>query len=496
MPGPSAGREEPPAPQKSIKLNIAMNLAKIAVAMAFQLVTFPYATRVLGPEGFGKVNFALSFVGYFILLASIGIPNYGIREVARIRDDKPALAALVQELLVLHALASVACLLAYLGVVVFHSRIQAETMLFLVVGLSIPLSMLTMEWLYQGLEEYVYITLRTIALSALSTVALFLFVRHEGHYVINAAIAVVASLGSSVLNFWNARRLVFSSRDRPWSLWRHIKPLGLVYSLGLITSIYVHLDIVMLGFMAPARDVGYYSSAIKLTRMALAVVASFSGVLLPRLAWYVANGRRAEFDEMLRKSLGMVLLICIPCTATLLAFNREIILALAGPSFLPAAACLAVTSPIILFIGLTSVFGMQVLYPLGREKDVVVSVALGGAMALGLNALLIPRFAYLGAAISTLCAEFTVLVAQLLLVRRVHALCWPWNSATKSLMAALAAVALLVIGRAAFPHAGTWARLLVGAPAAAGIYLLGLFLLREELLGELIAKTRSRLGFH
>jgi O-antigen/teichoic acid export membrane protein len=477
---------------KSLKLNAAMNMLKVVAGMIFPLITFPYTSRILGPEGTGKTNFASSLVAYFILLASIGIPLYGIREVAKVRDDRKALSALVQELLVLHGGAMVVSFIAFLGVIAFNQKVHAESFLFFIVSTSIPLSMLSMEWLYQGLEEYVYITVRSLSFTALSVVALFLFVHHEGDYMVTAGITVLSSLGSSVLNFWNARKIVFAKREAPWQFQRHFKPLGTVYALNFITSIYINLDTVMLGFMATIKSVGYYASAMKITKMLLGVVVSFGGVLLPRLAWYLANDKRDEFDRMLRKSLGVVLLLCLPITVALMLMSREILLVFAGAKYLPAADCLVVTAPIILFIGLTNIFGIQILYPLGKEKEVVFSVAAGAVTAAILNAILIPRFAHIGAAWGILIAECVVLAVQLVLVRQSYKVPWPVSNVTKYLLATALMGAVLLGTRHLVPEEKLWLRIAMDVPVGAGVYFSLLFLLKEEFVGEVFAKVKGR----
>jgi len=479
-------------PRKSLKLNAAVNMARVVASMIFPLITFPYTSRILGPEGTGKLNFANSFVAYFVLFASVGISLYGTREVAKVRDDARALRELVQELLVLHGVATLVGFALYLVSIFLDGKLHAELALFLVVSASIPLALFNMDWLYGGLEEYVYITVRSLAFTILSVVALFLFVHHPRDYLATAVITVVATLGSSTLNFWNARKIVFHRRTGPWNFQRHIRPMGAVYLLNGITSLYINLDTVMLGFLSTNKSVGYYAAAMKLTKMLLMVVTSFGGVLLPRLSWYLANGKRDEFDRMLRKSLAVVLLLCLPITIALMLMSREILLVLAGQKYLESASCLVVTAPIILFIGLTNIFGIQILYPLGRERDVVQSVGVGAVVALILDVLLIPRYAHLGAAWGTFLAECAVLLAQLLLIRRRYPIFWPWASISRYLLATAAMGSYLLAIRWGVPENKLWLRLLADVPVGAAIYFAVLFLTREEFVGEVFAMVKGR----
>ena len=73
---------------KSLKINGILNGIRIISTMIFPIVTFPYVSRILQVENLGKVNFAISIISYFLLIATLGISNYAIREGARLRDTK------------------------------------------------------------------------------------------------------------------------------------------------------------------------------------------------------------------------------------------------------------------------------------------------------------------------------------------------------------------------------------------------------------------------
>ena len=74
--------------QVSLKKNFIMNMLLTASSMIFPLITYPYVSRVLLPEGMGRVAFVTSVVSYFSMVSSLGIPTYGIRACAQVRDSK------------------------------------------------------------------------------------------------------------------------------------------------------------------------------------------------------------------------------------------------------------------------------------------------------------------------------------------------------------------------------------------------------------------------
>ena len=77
---------------KSIKKNVVYNIIKTVSAIIFPLITFPYVSRVLLPDNIGKVSFANTMVGYFALIASLGVTVYAIRECATVRENKQELS--------------------------------------------------------------------------------------------------------------------------------------------------------------------------------------------------------------------------------------------------------------------------------------------------------------------------------------------------------------------------------------------------------------------
>jgi O-antigen/teichoic acid export membrane protein len=458
--------------------------------MFFPLITFPYTSRILGPEGAGKINFATSFVNFFILLASIGIPLYGIRMVASIRNDKKSLSAVVQELFLMNLFTSAIVFLGFLAVIFLNEKLYDEKTLFFIISFSIILSTLGMDWLYQGLEDYLYITVRSLIFSSISVVAIFIFIQQKEDYLISAMIGVIASLGSCVLNFYNARKIIFTKRTQSWNFKRHMRPMAKVYLMNLIISFYLQIDTVMLGFMSSAKNVGYYTSAMKLTKMLLNVISSFSSVLLPRLSYYISNNLNEDFDRMLENSLRLILVLCLPIAISLMMFSKEIIIILAGDQYLPAALCIIITAPVILFIGLSNIFGMQILFPLGMDKKIVGSVASGAFVSIVLNLLLIPQYAHIGAAFATLIAEFVVFIVQLIMISKVHKFKIPISNIIKYVFATLSLVVLFVIIKFGFPQ--FWLRLVIAMPTGFIIYFGSLFMMKETFVEEIFIKMKTR----
>lgn len=150
--------------QKSLKLNFIMNAILTMSSFIFPLITFPYISRILLPEGTGKVSFATSLISYFSMIAQLGIPTYGIRACAKVRDNRIELTRTAHELLFINLFMNVISYIA-LGVVLFTvPRLFEDRSLYIIISSTILLTSIGMEWLYKALEQYTYITIRSIIL--------------------------------------------------------------------------------------------------------------------------------------------------------------------------------------------------------------------------------------------------------------------------------------------------------------------------------------------
>lgn len=406
-------------PKASIKKNFVMNAILNIAGFLFPLISFPYVSRVLGPAGTGRVDFALSFVSYFSLIASLGIPYYGIRACAQVRDDSKQLSKTVKELMTIHAVMSVIAVILFLPFLFFLPKISSDKPLFLVVSISLLLNVIGVEYLYKGLEQYSYITIRSLVFKLISLVSLFVFVRYKSDYIMYGAISVFASSASNIMNYVHAKKYVKLKGIGKCDYRRHLKPIAVFFAMSCAVSLYASLDRVMLGFMTDDSEVGYYGAAAKIKNILVAFITSLGNVLMPRASYCVEHNQWEEFRRLTNKALKFVFFSSAPFMLFSIMFAKEVILFVSGEEYLPAVLGMQVILPTILFIGITGLIGIQIFVPLGKEKYVLYSEIAGAITDLVLNAILIPKYQSTGAAIGTLMAELVVLLVQLYYLDRV-----------------------------------------------------------------------------
>lgn len=401
----------------SIKNNMIMNAILTMSSFIFPLITFPYISRILWPAGTGKVNFATSVVTYFSMFVQLGIPTYGIRCCAKVRDDKEKLSRTVHELLIINLFMCFLVYIVFIISVLKIPRFSRDKTLFFIIGLSIGLNAIGCEWVYKALEKYSYITVRSIVFKVIALIGMFLFVKKQSDYVIYGGITIFASSCSNILNFWNLRKYIYFKPLKNYNIKQHIKLVLVFFSMSVATTIYTNLDSVMLGFMKGDIEVGYYNAAVKIKSILVSLVTSASAVLLPRASYYVDKGELDKFYQILKKTMHFVILLSFPMMIYFMIFANEGIIFISGDAYYGSIIPMQIIMPTVLFIGMTNIMGIQMMVPLGMEKKVLYSEIAGAVIDLIMNAIFIPIYAAGGAALGTLIAEFIVWIIQVCFIK-------------------------------------------------------------------------------
>lgn len=398
--------------QQSIKLNFLMNSILRAANVLFPLITIPYVSRILLPAGMGSVSFATSFVAYFNMAAQLGVPSYGVRACARVRDDKQELSQVTMELLTLNLLGTAIAYLALALCILFIPRVGGNRTLFVIISATVFLNSIGMEWLYKGLEQYTYITIRSLVFKTIALVAVFLLIRNQDDVLIYAGISIFASSASNILNFIHAHRLIDFRYRQKIDLRRHMKPVMVLFAMTCAFTLFTNLDEVMLGFIKTNTEVGYYQAAVRIKVALVDVITALSVVLMPRASYYIEHGMKEEFRRITDKGMHFVLLSSAGLMVYFMLYAKETISCLFGAAFDASVLPMILIMPNVILTGMTRVMGNQILIPQGREKVVLYSVAAGAVADIVLNALLIPSIGPVGAVVGTLAAELVIVIIQ------------------------------------------------------------------------------------
>lgn len=405
--------------QKSLKKNAFFSILYSVMGIIYPLITFPYASKVLLPQGIGQYEFANSIISYFLIIANLGIISYGSREMARVRDSKTSRNKLAKELLAINFISTCFAYLLMLIVVFSVKSLSNYRQLLSVLGLRVLFSMLNMEWLYQAFEDYGYIAFRSIVFQILSLIALFIFVKTYNDVIIYAIINIVALLGTSVCNFIHSKKYIDLREKISFNLKVHLRSILIFFGMSVSVSLYTVLDISMIGFLTDDASVGYYTTANRINRLVLTIVSAAVSVLSPRISYLVATeDNDNSWLWLFQKSLSFVICFSIPCIFGLFILSPQLILYLCGEKFIPSIRLMRMLVPVIFVWSLASVIGSTILSPLRKEKYMLYAQITGAVVNVILNFILIRLLGVFGAVVATLIAESCVTGIQMIVARK------------------------------------------------------------------------------
>lgn len=405
---------------QSVKVNYILNLINTGTQMLFPLITFPYVCRVIEADGIGQINFFQSIISYISLFTCLGIPMYAIREIARDRSDVVQMNRTAMEILLLHSMLTLVgyAIVAILCLTV--PQIQVNIPLFLILSLTIFFTAIGCEWFYQGIEDFKYITIRGLIIKTVSVVLLFIFVKSKTDLLYYGCYTVFGVLGGNIFNFFRLRKYIYRENIifSELHIKRHVKPVLKVFSFSVVTSIYLQLNTVLLGFFKNALAVGYFAAATKVMQMLLQMSACLGSVMMPRASHLIAENKESEFNALIQKSYDFTLAIALPMTIGLIFCAPNLIMSLCGVKFENSILPSQIIAPIILMVAISNVFGIQVLFPKGKISIVTLCCGIGAVVDLVLNLCLIPFFSYVGTSIAYLGAEVATTISMYFIGRK------------------------------------------------------------------------------
>lgn len=391
--------------EKSLNKNMIMSTILTLSNFIFPLITYSYVARIISPSGIGKVAFVNSVLSYFIYIASLGIPSYGLRECAKLRNDKEKLSKTFQELLIINLVSTMFAYILLFIVIISVNKLYNYKILFLIMSSQIFLNSIGVEWLYQALEEYSYITIRSVLFKVIGVLLTFILIKSPDDILLYGFLTIFAASANYICNFINIHKYITFKKFKNYNLKKHFKPIFSLLTVSIIISIYANFDIVMLGFISSEYEVGLYNAALKIKSILLSLSTAITAVMIPRISYYIQNKDEKGINKLLIKSLQISLLIAFPVCIYCLLFSKNILLFVCGISYIEAENTLKLLMILILPLILTNLFGNQILIPFGKENRFSQSVFIGMWINLILNLLLIPKYGASGAAFGSIITE-------------------------------------------------------------------------------------------
>ncbi len=399
--------------ETSVKKNTIFNAIKSVFGIIYPLITFPYISRVLMTENVGKINFSNSVVSYYSLIASLGVTTYAVRECSRYRDDKEKLEETAGQILSINLLSTIVAYIALAITLVCARKLDNYRTLIIIQSTTILFTTLGADWINTAMEDFKFIAIRTIGMQVFSLVIMFIFIHKPEDYILYAAISVVATSGANIVNIFYRRRYCKTKLTVHIHFKKYFPPILLLFSLILSQTIYTSSDTTILGLIKGDYEVGLYSTSVKIYNIVNTVVASVAWVVMPQLSSAFPRKQYTKINELLKYSLNFIVVLGMPCLVGLNVVTNEIILLIAGKSYLGAALSLRILTISLAFSFVSGWIGNMMMLPAGKEKICLYSSIMSAVINIFLNLILIPIWGLNAAAMTTAISEFVGIIMKI-----------------------------------------------------------------------------------
>lgn len=430
--------------QKSLLKNTFYYLVYNILNLLFPLISGIYAARVLSPQSIGEVGYSQNIVQYFVILSFLGIPTYGVREIANIRENKKELNRVYSELFFINFLSTIFFLTIYFILILNIDILRENLKLYLIMGILLFFNIFNINWLYEGLEEFKFISLRNIVFKILSLILLILFVRKDSDYLKFALITIIGTLGNYLINIIYSKKYV-TLIFKDLSFKRHIKSILYLVTVNIAIEVYTLVDVSMLGFFCAKEVVAYYIYGNRIYKVLLQIMNTFTMVVVPRLSWLYIEKKFNDFNSMLSKTVKLILILGIPMIIGIQYTTNDIVVLIYGEKYMATANIIKLMSILLVLTPLGYLLGSRILLITKNENKMILAVFIGAVSNTIGNFILIRYYSEMGAALSTTISEIIVTIIYIYLGRKYYKINLELKELIKILIANLSLYIFLIL---------------------------------------------------
>lgn len=410
----------------SIKKNFLYSCILTVSAYLFPLLVYPYVSRVLGLSNIGIVNFVDNLINYFVLFSMMGIGTVGVREIASAKTNKEHLSKVFISLLSLTIITTVlSCIALLISMYTIPTLFAYRDMLYF--GLvKLVFNVFLLEWFFIGIEEFKYITKRTIIIRLMYVLSIFAFIHDAADYKLYFAITVAAVVMNALVNVVYTHSFVSYTLSNT-SIRPYIRTFLVMGIYALLTNVYTMLNAVWLGFVTNTDEVGNYTTATKLQILIMGFLNSFANVVYPRVSSLLAQDRKEEYWEKITMALDAIYLFAFPTIAFVITSGPVLLNYLVGDGFEGAYLPLRIITPLILIIGIEQILIIQILMAKHYDGIVLINSIVGATTMIIANICLTSTLGATGSSVVWLLAETVIMALAMVEVYQKEGFMFPYK---------------------------------------------------------------------
>lgn len=401
---------------KGIVINFLYNMIYQISLVILPLLTSPYLSRVIGPEGLGNYSYSYSIAYYFYMLGMLGINNFGNRSVAMVRDNQKKLNECFSKIYYFQLTTSLISTIIYIYYCLYYC--ETDRMLALVQVVYVITAAISIDWFYFGLEEFKVTVIRKTIIKIFTSICIFLFIKSPDELLLYALIISGAELSSELYLWFYLPKYVKFTRVNIKDIFSESTSIIILFIPIIATSIYRCMDKIILGSLSNMNDVGQFDYAEKIIMICLGCMTALGTVMLPKMSNLIASKKIDIMKVYIEHSMQFAMFMACGISFGLAAVANRFSIIYFGPEYVNCGIMIQYLSITVFPIAWANVLRTQYLIPYSRDKEFVISVLIGAVINFLLNIYLIPRIGFYGCIASTISAEFSVAILQSIAVRK------------------------------------------------------------------------------
>lgn len=373
--------------KKSIFKNTIYKSILSFVNIVIPLLVGPYIVRLLDVELYGIYNKAFANFQLFLTFASFGIYVFGVREISKIRNDKEKVSVLLTNLFLVSIVTNFIVTVIYIIFALITSS-GITTTVYLLMIIQIIGNIFYIEFVNEALENYKFITIKTLVVKVIYIVSLFLLVRKPDDIIIYTIIINGTVFLNNIISFVYAKKKI-NFNFKNIQIRKYIPSLIMILIITNVDLLYSQLDRVMLGNFVSNVSVTIYYIPYYIVSTLASIPYSIINVSIPRLSYLIENEGKESYEQMLNKSVSSLLFIIVPICFGVFVLAKEVVILYAGEKYLSIIPVLMLACIIRIIISVESTMTNLVMYPNNKEKKIMQYTLFCGILNLVLNSILV-----------------------------------------------------------------------------------------------------------
>ena len=474
-----------------IAKNTFIALINQLVNTIFPVIIFGYLARLLSPSLLGELSLSQSIASLLGMLVFIGLPIYGVREIAKCGKDKEQAKNIISELFVLNVVIMITFYLIFVTIVELYLRTRMDVKLLYIVSIAVVISPFLMNYVIEGFEEFKFIAVRNVTVKLATLLVVIFVVKTKEDIYHYAWIYSLITLLTALYNInFIIKNIGFDIRHvRKEAIYLHLSKTKPIFITGIMSSVYIFTDQIMIGIISDTKNVANYAIADKVIKIIVTTVAVVNIVMLPRVSSIRDETQKIKIRAERDLICNAILFLCIPGVVGLLFISEAIVTLISGSQYNLAITILKIIAINILIIPLTTFIYYQVCIPNSQEHKILVATCFGALINIIGNLVFIPMLGAVGAAYVTVFTEIIVLFVAIFMTREFLNPKVITNELWKRLMSSFLMVVFLYFYKKINLGEPYYSLILIFG--ACVIYIGSSYLLKDNILKSFFDKNRN-----